>query len=150
MWERSDGCLPVLLLLLVSRLRLGRAEFRFPSGEGEKEGVTASQEQEQEAARRSYSEPQLPGEVQTETKITVGNTKHLRGNRFHLNKCMHGWFPPPSLSLCQTWKVKLLNLLWQIFQVPPKHKGSCSWLNGPGVFVAPRSPLASVNTLKSK
>ena len=83
MWERSHGRLPVLLpvLLLLGRLSLGWAEFRFPSGEGEEEGVTVSQE----AARRSGDDQELPGEVQTKTKITVSaDTQHIRGNRFHI------------------------------------------------------------------
>ena len=80
MSERSHGRLLVLLLLLV---RLAGAEFRFPSGEEEEEEeeevmVTVSQE----AARRLSDGHELPGEVQAKTKITVGGTKHLRGNSF--------------------------------------------------------------------
>ena len=77
MSERSHGRLLVLLLLLV---RLAGAEFRFPSGEEEEEEevVTVSQE----AARRLSEGHELPDEVQAKTKITVGNTKHLRGNSF--------------------------------------------------------------------
>ena len=96
MSERSHGRLPVLLpvLLLLGSLSLGWAEFRFPSGEGDEEGVTESQE----AARRSDDDHQLPGEVQTKTKITVSssNDKHLRGNRFQI--ILH-WLPPPSCSV---------------------------------------------------
>ena len=77
MSERSHGCLLVLLLLLV---RLGGAEFRFPSEEEEEEEevVTVSQE----AARRLFDQQEVPDEVQTKTKITVGPSKHLRGNSF--------------------------------------------------------------------
>ena len=75
MSERSHGCLLVLLLLLV---RLGGAEFRFPSEEEEEEVVTVSQE----AARRLFDQQEVPDEVQTKTKITVGPSKHLRGNSF--------------------------------------------------------------------
>ena len=78
MSERSHGGLRRLLLLLT--LSLGWAEFRFPSGEGEEGGVTVAQE----AARRYYADQEVPDEIQTKTKITVGNTKtkHLRGKRF--------------------------------------------------------------------
>ena len=76
MSERSHGRLLLLLLLLV---RLAGAEFRFPSGEGEEEKVVTVS---QEAARRLSDGHELPGEVQAKTKITVGGTKHLRGNSF--------------------------------------------------------------------
>ena len=76
MSERSHGCLLVLLLLLV---RLGGAEFRFPSEEEEEEEVVTVS---QEAARRLFDQQEVPDEVQTKTKITVGPSKHLRGNSF--------------------------------------------------------------------
>ena len=79
MSERSHGRLLVLLLLLV---RLAGAEFRFPSGEEEEEEEGEVVTVSQEAARRLSEGHELPDEVQAKTKITVGNTKHLRGNSF--------------------------------------------------------------------
>ena len=123
MSERSHGCLLVLLLLLV---RLGGAEFRFPSGEGEEEVVTVSQE----AARRSYGDQELPGEVQTKTKITVSNTKHLRGNRFQMI-CKSIPVVASCLLFCaRSERSNSCIFSGKFSRSRPNTKGTDWWLNG--------------------